>query len=220
MKRIILLVITSWLLVSCDRKERTIFNDMARHKSVFVKRFQALKYNGKTYGSGFNIKYKGKYFVITNRHVCDVSERLGTPNVAIVNGKVLKILKVFKKHDLCALESDKKDGFYLAKQDVTPMDKIILIGHPRGLDLTIREGRIIAEDVKTCVGGYVPEGVLCRLSDQISALAYGGNSGSPVLNRWGRVIGVLYAGSNRYPNEPFIVPYEFLKEFLDTLVKE
>ncbi len=194
---------------------------LAKHLSGFkpedmasqVRRFQAIKYNGKTYGTGFNLEYRGKFYVITNMHVCEVSKQLGHAREAVVNGEVLRIIKISDKHDLCALESNTKSGFKLAKESARPLDDIILMGHPRGLDLIIRRGQVVTEDFTICVD-YGYQGVLCRPSDRISALAYGGNSGSPILNTKGNVVGVLYAGANAYPHEPFIVPFEYLKEFL------
>lgn len=193
--------------------------DLARNLSKNVRRFTALQYGNRTYGTGFNMKYKGKKFIITNQHVCAVSKRLGHPGYAIVNGSLRKIIAVSKHHDLCALEADFNGGLELSNKDVEPLDKIILMGHPRGLDLVIREGRIVKEDIKICVG-YGAGVVKCRPSDMISATAYPGNSGSPVLNEYGKVVGVLYAGSGAYPHEPFIVPFEYLQRFLNSLVKE
>lgn len=182
----------------------------------FVRRFQAFQYGNKTYGSGFNIKYKGKYYIITNQHVCAVSARLNHPEYAVVNGELQKIISISNNHDLCALESDMEDGFELASKELNELDKLYLIGHPRGLDLVIREGRLISKNLDICVGGY-SDGTRCRDSNQISALAYGGNSGSPILNEDGKVVGVLYAGSGVYPNEPFTVPFYYLEQFLNTL---
>lgn len=194
------------------------YHDMPREMSKHVRRFQAVDYDNKTYGTGFNIKFQGKNFVITNAHVCKVSDMLKTKGTAIVNGNKLKIIKVWDKHDLCALESDREEGLELAYQDSSPLDKVTLIGHPRGLDLTVREGRIISEDfIIVMLKNGLPT---MFVSDTVSTTAYGGNSGSPILNRWGRVVGVLFAGQDAYPHEPSIVPYEFLKEFLEELMEE
>ena len=207
MKKIISTLLLLVLLVSCDR---------AREYAVHVKRFQAPTYNNKTYGTGFNMKVGNRFFIITNKHVCQVSDRLGHPKYAIVNGNKHYIAKISEKYDLCALFTDAVDGFELAEKDVEPLDKITLIGHPRGLDMVIREGRVVSEDVDVVIGNG--DGTASYMkADQISATAYGGSSGSPVINEFGKVCGVLFAGSDAYPHEPLTVPYEFLKEFVESL---
>ena len=213
-----LLFTNSEITKSHDKLLEVINQDIPKEAAKHVRRFQIMSRDLQTYGTGFNIVHRGKYFLITNRHVCDISKDLGHPNEAVVNGNILKILKIWDKHDLCALASDRESGLELAHQDTEPLDKVTLIGHPRGIDLTIREGRIIKEDERICV--RYPEGKACRKSDMTSTTSYGGNSGSPVINQQGRVVGVLYAGDNRFPYEPFIVPFEYLKEFLDSLVDD
>lgn len=208
MKTIKLLILTIMLslVYSCDNHR-----DWAGH----VKRFQAVNYGNKTYGTGFNMRVGDKVFTITNRHVCEVSEMLGHKEYAIVNGEKLKILKMSDKYDLCALESTSLMGLSLALFDSNPMDKIVLIGHPRGLDIVIREGRIITEDEEVITNGR--NGIAKYKADRISSTAYPGNSGSPVLNAEGGVVGVLFAGASLYPHEPLIMPYEALKEFTESL---
>lgn len=44
-------------------------------------------------------------------------------------------------------------------------------------------------------------------------ITYPGNSGSPVVNYWGNVVGVLFAGDNR-TNHGFIIPIDQIKKFL------
>ena len=48
----------------------------------------------------------------------------------------------------------------------------------------------------------------------INNIAYGGNSGSPVLDKWGNVIGVLFAGSPSQPTSSYTVPLEYIHAFL------
>jgi S1-C subfamily serine protease len=52
-------------------------------------------------------------------------------------------------------------------------------------------------------------------TNHITAISYGGNSGSPVVNFWGNVVGVLFAGNSRAITESFTVPLKNIKEFID-----
>ena len=56
---------------------------------------------------------------------------------------------------------------------------------------------------------------LKRLESQhINNIAYGGNSGSPVVDKFGNVIGVLFAGRRDQPTASYTVPLKEIKEFL------
>lgn len=192
--------------------EERLARDVVSFNYVQAKQF--------TYGSGFRLRYNGKVYIITNKHVCDVSKRIGSPNHAFVENDdrfvVAKILKISKKHDLCAVEAaSQAGGLSLAEREASILEKIILIGHPRGLPKVIRKGRVIQHELEICI--YYPEGNRCLESTQISATAYPGNSGSPVFNESGEVVGVLFAGSPAYPGEPYIVPYKYLLEFMEGL---
>lgn len=52
-------------------------------------------------------------------------------------------------------------------------------------------------------------------SGHINAIAYAGNSGSPILNKWGNVVGVLFAGSASQNTASYIVPLEYVTPFVD-----
>jgi hypothetical protein len=50
-------------------------------------------------------------------------------------------------------------------------------------------------------------------SKMLNGISYGGNSGSPVVNFWGQVNGVLYAGG-RHVTDSYVVPLYYLKSML------
>lgn len=61
--------------------------------------------------------------------------------------------------------------------------------------------------------GSVPICVLSIQAYKTTIIAFPGNSGSPVVNFWGNLSGVLYAGNGR-TNWGLVVPLESIKEFL------
>lgn len=170
---------------------------------------------GARYGTGFNIRYRQKRFTITNAHVCRVAaEHLKLKNnQIIVNNKIVKILKIWKKHDLCAVESTSNKYLRLANDRGYPLDKVIVAGHSEGNPLLISEGRIVGDETIWLSFTKIFK------ATAISAAIYPGNSGSPVTDEYGSVLGVVFAG-RRGSSTGFMVPYKHLKEFLDIMVNE
>jgi len=166
--------------------------------------------NNQRFATGFHLKYKGEVFIVTNKHVCD-------SNVKNVNSKYIQfedyvgeIIAIDDLHDLCLVTSNRDDGLELANKPNEEMDEIILVGFPRGIGKTIRFGHIIEMQTE-----YIPWIGAVANFYQVSTMAYGGNSGSPVCDIYGDVVGVLFAGSPAYPSEPFIVPWIDLVMFLE-----
>jgi len=163
-------------------------------------------------GTGFYIQYLDKTRIVTNKHICDQSEG---PRQMFIGSKRYRILAISKTQDLCILQSDRDLGLKLATSDVLPTDAVILVGHPRGLALTIREGHVMEE------GSDIFDWISDKEVDykMISAISYPGNSGSPVTDSNGDVIGVLFAGSPQFITEGLIVPYSTLVKFLSDTYK-
>ena len=195
--------------------------DIPRRVSEDVVGFRAEIGDGLIYGTGFHITHKGKTFIITNRHVCQAGLQVSlNNNVLNANGKSVKIIHIWREHDLCALESWKITGLRLADSAAEPLDKLYVIGHPNGINLVIEDGRFI-EKSSACFSD-----TLCMSSSKISNNIMPGNSGSPVINEAGDVVGVVFAGTihpflgiKLDPNGNHMVPYISLKKFLNFISK-
>lgn len=143
-------------------------------------------------GSGFFISKNGD--VITSRHVLQGAKRA---EVKTANGKVYAVKKVLAEDaegDLIRVSADiPGDSVHpLSVSSVFPEvgERIIVIGSPFGLEMTVSDGIVSAIR-------EIPEfGKIIQVTAPISA----GSSGSPVVNMKGEVIGVatffIVAGQN------------------------
>ena len=163
------------------------------------------------YGTGFQINYGGEQFIVTNKHVCNFGNKGGMIKVAGIYRKILSI-SIF--HDLCLIEP----LFYRKGLDLAGAmyrdEPLWVIGHPRGLPQTIRKGKFIVTSSEKFpwIGDHY---VSYHLLDIV---AYGGSSGSPIVDTLGNVVGVLFGAYRGYHTEAFIVPLEDLMLFLATRI--
>jgi serine protease Do len=207
MKKITKLLISLLLLASCN------IIDIPREAAEHVVPWKSITHNNRTLATGFHVTYFGVTYIMTNRHVCESNRKL-YGDIIVFGDDVEKIIAIDPVHDLCIVSSSRQIGLLLAKETSMPLDKIYLVGYPRGIGKVIREGRIIKE--KPLFAMWM--GFKWVTSTQISAPAYRGNSGSPVLNELGEVTGVLFAGSPAYPLEPYIVPLRYVKAFINEAI--
>lgn len=187
--------------------------------------------SGKTY-----IMTNGHVCLIDREHM-NISENMDSVMVSH------KVLKFDKKHDLCLIEAnDDIEGLDVASS-VGIGEIIGLIGHPGLRPLTLARGEIIGKTKielmwavnipdSLCIGRNISvdklkpaDAALARFyriesiciaslqSNMANVIAYGGNSGSPVVNFYGNVVGVLFAGSEQ-PTDSYLVPLEDIKRFL------
>lgn len=190
-------------------------------------------------GTGFVLKTKsGHNVTITNAHICRLAHNGSLDAVMPNSSRVvsLKVLEVSATSDLCAVESPPViEGLTLANS-LSKYQTIGVVGHPKLQPTTLSLGQIttlhevitvmigmqVTEEACNAMGGdkfYNIMGLLTVCVKNLPAartnvVVYGGNSGSPVVNIYGNVVGVLFA-SDSDTNWGFIVPLKLLTEFLE-----
>lgn len=135
-------------------------------------------------GTGFNITEDG--YIITNHHVIEEMQNI---LVYFADGQVFKakIEKEFPNLDLAFLEINGEDLPRLEianKLDVIQGDKLYVIGNPLAFYQIANKGEMLG--LRAVDSIEVP-----ALS--MTAPVYRGNSGSPVINESGKVVGVVFA---------------------------
>ena len=159
------------------------------------------------FGSGFFIDDEGH--VITNSHVVGnemvIQGYLGASPIVyefevIANGESLgldlAIIKLLDDTDFIALK--------LAMDEPKMASEVFVVGNPGNLGLSISRG------------------TLSRIAEkeyQIDATVNPGNSGGPVLNEKGEVIGVISYLMKEVQGLGFAVSIEMLKKFIDASIK-
>lgn len=212
--RIITLVFILLLTpVAADRVNDVYFRAWINPKVV------ALTHTRGRYCSASHIKHKDKVYLVTNRHCCEAGRGMLTiikKELMTDFREVHKVLKVSSEHDVCIAESNRKFGLQIST-DYQIGDKVKLIGYPRGLNLTTREGHIY--DIEFSHYPWIPTSNAVKTL-AVTTTSYGGNSGSPVVDRGGRVIGLLFATFNMFKTEGFVVPSEFIISTIESINKK
>lgn len=164
-------------------------------------------------GTGFLIDSKG--YLVTSYHVVENAKYIAVQNAA---GKDLQAVVVYPdaKRDIAILKivdtSFKNPGSipYAIKKGKTDIaEPVFSLGYPRN-DIVYGEGYLAAKT------GYNGD----TLSVQISINANRGNSGSPILNKNGEVIGVLSARQLTAEGAVFAIQSKYIYAALSSLKKE
>lgn len=171
-------------------------------------------------GTGFFIDNEGH--ILTNHHV--IADHVnpefeGFSKVYIIKedqpaeripAKVIGYDKVF---DLALLKVSIKHPHYIVpgmSKEIMEGQDIYTIGNPLGFESSITRGIISNKKRK-----------FFQLGDsfQIDAAINQGNSGGPLINSKGEVIGVIFAGIPFYEGLNFAIPYHVVKKTIPLLFK-
>lgn len=169
--------------------------------------------SGRGIGSGFIISEDG--YVMTNAHVVsDASEVM----VTLDDRRQLPatIVGVDESTDIALLKVDAEDlpAAELGNSDeVVVGEWVLAIGSPFGLDHTATQGIVSAVSRNLPSGGYAP-------FIQTDVAVNPGNSGGPLFNTDGVVIGVnsqIYSSSGGYQGLSFAIPINVARHVADQL---
>lgn len=192
-------------------------------------------------GTGFLVKNdNGREYIITNRHVCrgtiqsDGSVKVKTDEKVIKR----KVIEISTESDLCIIESGFDQKALKMADEYELESEAYVMGHPYLNPLTFVHGELIADvtiglidhpmtaednecsgegqhaekinmlffTVEVCIQDYK--------SISTTIPTFPGNSGSPMVNEKGEVIGVIFAGDTS-SNWGYAVPLDQLKAFIN-----
>ncbi len=167
-----------------------------------------LEDNGRVSGSGFLVSSDGT--IATSLHVV---QHLKSGIIQLANGEKFNSFSVRAFDETRDLAIIQISGFDMPKvvlgnsNDIQPGEPVMLIGNPNGLQGTVTTGVISAVR-------ELPEGIKIIQTD---AAANPGNSGGPLLNGRGEVIGVLGFKLKGSENLNFALPINYVRGLLNTL---
>jgi len=171
-------------------------------------------------GSAFFVDASG--LLITNYHVIESEvdpKRKGYSRMYIRMGdstspKVpAKVIGWDKALDLALIKTGMETEYVFSLVDrVIPKigDTVLAIGSPVGLQKTVTSGIVSALGRRFLQIGDVI---------QIDAAVNHGNSGGPVVDNEGRLVGIVFAGADQYQGLNFAVPAETLTSALPAMIK-
>ena len=156
---------------------------IARRVSGMTLRVRNLSCEGVGTGSGFAIDPQT---LVTNRHVVAGADRL---EVNSADGRTFSVsaAEVGTLGDIAFVTVDGALPVVADLAGRPPQgEEVSAVGYPRGGPLTITEG-VVVDHVDG--GPFGVPGVILRTTADVAP----GNSGGPLLDRRGRVVGVVYA---------------------------
>lgn len=196
---------------------------------------------GNSGGTGFHIKSpSGKVYILTNGHVCELSQDGIIFITDDYNRQIPRqIIEESDITDLCLIEALPDYKGYLTVGSESELGDIVYpIGHPALMPTTMSQGEVIGFNEISVLTGIIlsqedadkcsaPKNKIEKAETFLGTLEFctihikagmtnsqilPGSSGSPVVNYWGHLTGVIFAGNAA--NWGFYVTLKDVKEFL------
>jgi serine protease Do len=195
-----------------QRNQKAVVNDLKDQINTDNK-IDKKSIQFKSGGTGFLIDGKG--YLITNAHIIRNSK-----NIAVINNKGEEyraiVLKTDNIRDIAILKIEDKDfkpvvslpyGISKTVNDIA--EPIYTLGYPRN-DIVYSEGYLSAPT------GFNGDSLSC----QLGIAANRGNSGGPVFNHDGEVIGILSNKETEAEGVAFAIRSKYIFDAIDELKKD
>ncbi len=228
----LLAILMSVLSLSCSSVV-TQESFLVHHEPTIPKVVNA---DGNGGGTGFFLKHNNRQWFVTNKHICDGVGKDGRLILQWRDGTRVNatIVEVNEQADLCLATSEYVAAYPLKLAKAYRLhQEVHTLGHPALYELVLSTGRIFDHSMiemivsvnEKCKKGEREEKInvwffqlnACLKGFDalyVSNTTHGGNSGSPVLDNNGNVIGVIFAGNTK-TFYGLAVPLEELKVMLD-----
>lgn len=176
------------------------FDAEEAYESVFV------IYSGNSVGSGFAV---GTNCIVTNAHVISSTENI---YVMSYGGQDYRgeILGMDESRDIAVLEVEGADFTYLPEAELSQMeigDDVYAIGAPKAMAYTMTKGIISAKERRIGQNTYI----------QMDAAINEGNSGGPLLDRGGQVLGMNTLKLSDSEGIGLAIPIDVIYGFLNEI---
>ena len=169
-------------------------------------------------GSGFFIDQRG--YLLTNYHVISsevdpkyegysrVFIRLSDRPEDRIPAKVVGYSRIF---DVALLKAEVKPNFVFGITDIEELKagtRVFAIGSPGGLEKTITAGIVSATSRR-----FLQMGDAMQMDVPVNP----GNSGGPLVDETGRMVGIVFAGIEQFQGVNFAIPGYWVLKFLPSL---
>ncbi|HYH13696.1 MAG TPA: serine protease, partial [Flavisolibacter sp.] len=203
-------------LIKLDREINAIKtqnNQQNREINIIKQNIGTPSINYTTGGTGFLIDAKG--LVVTNAHVIQKARNIVVQNsegkdlkVKLVYNDVARDVAILKIEDT-AFKAPTALPYSIKKSTPEIAETVYTLGFPRN-DMVYGEGYLAAKT------GFNGDTLTC----QIAIAANPGNSGGPVLNRNGEVIGILSAKQTSAEGAVFATQSKYIHQALAALQQD
>ena len=151
-------------------------------------------------GQGSGVVYSSSGYIVTNYHVIKTANNI---EVLFSDGARVDAVLIGSNtvNDIALLKVDRNNLYELDfgnSNSVRIGEKVVALGNPLGLSFTVTEGIVSAKD------RVIIEGAAGLIQTDVAVNP--GNSGGPLLNKEGKVIGIINAKLQGYEGLGFAIP--------------